>query len=67
MEFVTVSPTFERLAISMESNSTTDYYRSRPSFGFLNWTHLHNFESKISLLIFFIWTSRLEDCCKMKL
>ena len=53
MEFVTVSPTFERLAISVESNKTTDYYRSLPCFGFLNWTCLGNFEGKISVLIFF--------------
>ena len=67
MEFVTVSPTFERLAISMESNSASHYYRSSLSFGFLKWTCLRNFEGKISVLIFFIWTSRLEHCCKIKL
>ena len=53
MEFVTVSPTFERLVISMESNSTTDYYRSLPSFGVLNWTCLLKFLGKISVLSFF--------------
>ena len=52
MEFVTVSPTFEQLAIFMELNSTPDYYKSLPSFAFLNWTCLHNFEGKIGFNLF---------------
>ena len=48
MEFVTVSLAFQRLAISMELNSITDYYRS---LWFPYWTCLLNFEGNIFVLI----------------